>query len=61
VGVFLTIPEFALKAADVVALSLNPPDHAVVVGADEKPHIQVLEQVLERAQADLDQNRLPQI
>ena len=38
-----TDPEFAAKAADVVALYLNPPEHAVVICMDEKPNIQALE------------------
>jgi transposase len=47
-----TDPEFGPKAADVVALMLNPPENAVVLSVDEKPHIQALE----RAQGYL---RLP--
>jgi transposase len=38
-----TDPEFARKAADIVGLYLHPPEHAVVVCVDEKPHLQVLE------------------
>lgn len=38
-----TDPEFASKAADVVGLYLDPPDNAVVLCVDEKPHIQALE------------------
>jgi transposase len=38
-----TDPEFAAKAADLVGLYLNPPDNAVVLCVDEKPHIQALE------------------
>src|SRR6516164_4762771 len=38
-----TDPEFAAKAADVVGLYLNPPEHAVVLCVDEKPSIQALE------------------
>ena len=38
-----TDPQFAQKAADIVALYLNPPDNAVVLSVDEKPHIQALE------------------
>ena len=34
---------FAQKAADVVALYLQPPENAVVLSVDEKPHIQALE------------------
>jgi len=45
-------PEFAVKAADIVGLYLAPPENAVVIAVDEKPHIQALE----RAQGYL---RLP--
>ena len=38
-----TDPEFSRKAADVVALYLNPPENALVLCVDEKPHIQALE------------------
>jgi len=38
-----TDPEFARKAADVIGLYLDPPDNAVVMCVDEKPHIQALE------------------
>lgn len=38
-----TDPQFAAKAADVVGLYLHPPDNAVVLSVDEKPHIQALE------------------
>jgi transposase len=38
-----TDPEFARKAADIVALYLNPPQNAVVIAVDEKPCIQALE------------------
>jgi transposase len=38
-----TDPEFAAKAADIVGLYLNPPEHAVVLCMDEKPSIQALE------------------
>lgn len=47
-----TDPEFGPKAADVVGLYLNPPETALVLSVDEKPHIQALE----RAQGFL---RLP--
>jgi transposase len=36
-------PEFVTKAADVVGLYLAPPQNAVVLAVDEKPHIQALE------------------
>lgn len=38
-----TDPEFGPKAADVVGLYLNPPENALVLSVDEKPHIQALE------------------
>lgn len=38
-----TDPTFAQKAADIVGLYLNPPDHAIVLCVDEKPAIQALE------------------
>jgi len=38
-----TDPEFAQKAADIIALYLNPPENAVVISVDEKPAIQALE------------------
>jgi transposase len=46
-----TDPEFAAKAADIVGLYLNPPEHAVVLCVDEKPHIQALERLLAPLQA----------
>jgi transposase len=45
-------PEFAPKAAEIVALYLDQPENAVVLAVDEKPH----SQTLERAQGYL---RLP--
>lgn len=47
-----TDPEFVPKAADIIGLYLHPPDNAIVLAIDEKPHIQALE----RAQGYL---RLP--
>jgi len=47
-----TDPEFAPKAAEIVGLYLDPPENAIVLCVDEKPHIQALE----RAQGYL---RLP--
>jgi transposase len=38
-----TDPEFTAKAADIVGLYLDPPDHALVLAVDEKPAIQALE------------------
>jgi transposase len=42
-GCVSTDPCFAQKAADVVGLYLNPPEHALVLSVDEKPPIQALE------------------
>jgi transposase len=36
-------PDFAAKAAEIVGLYLDPPDGALVIAVDEKPHIQALE------------------
>lgn len=36
-------PDFVSKAADIVALYLNPPENALVLSVDEKPSIQALE------------------
>jgi transposase len=36
-------PEFAAKAAEIVGLYLDPPEGALVLAVDEKPHIQALE------------------
>lgn len=36
-------PAFAAKAADVAGLYLAPPEQAIVLSVDEKPHIQALE------------------
>jgi transposase len=38
-----TDPQFTQKAADIVALYLDPPENAVVISVDEKPAIQALE------------------
>jgi transposase len=38
-------PRFEEKAADVLGLYLNPPQHAVVFGADEKTAIQALDRL----------------
>ncbi len=45
-------PDFVAKAAEIVGLYLDPPQDAIVLAVDEKPHIQALE----RAQGYL---RLP--
>lgn len=36
-------PEFVAKAAEIVGLYLHPPEDAIVLAVDEKPHIQALE------------------
>lgn len=36
-------PEFAAKAAEIIGLYLDPPEGALVIAVDEKPHIQALE------------------
>ena len=38
-----TDPEFVAKAAEIVGLYLAPPENAIVLAVDEKPHIQALE------------------
>jgi transposase len=38
-----TDPEFAVKAAEVVGLYLNPPLNALVLSVDEKPSIQAIQ------------------
>ena len=38
-------PDFEQKAADVIGLYLNPPQHAVVFAADEKTAIQALDRL----------------
>src|ERR1700732_2673567 len=38
-----TDQQFAAKAADIIGLYLNPPEHALVLSVDEKPPIQALE------------------
>lgn len=38
-----TDPEFAAKAADIIAMYLSPPQNALVLSVDEKPSIQALE------------------
>lgn len=36
-------PEFVAKTAEIIGLYLDPPDGALVLAIDEKPHIQALE------------------
>ena len=40
-----TDPEFETKAADVIALYLEPPEHAIVLCVDEKTAIQALDRL----------------
>lgn len=47
-----TDPEFAVKAADVVGLYLNPPENALVLSVDEKPSIQAVERATGYVETD---------
>ena len=47
-----TDKEFAVKAADVVALYLNPPLNALVLSVDEKPSIQAIERAVGYVETD---------
>ena len=38
-----TDPQFAAKAADIVGLYIDPPENAIVMCVDGKPHIQAME------------------
>lgn len=38
-------PDFEKKAADIIGLYLNPPQHAAVFGVDEKTAIQALDRL----------------
>jgi hypothetical protein len=38
-------PDFETKAADVIGLYVNPPDHAAVFAVDEKTAIQALDRL----------------
>ena len=57
-------PDFVAKAAEIVGLYLDPPQDAIVLAVDEKPHIQALEraqgyrQVAQWASAQRSQSRL---
>ena len=39
-------PAFEAKAADIIGLYMNPPQHAVVLCVDEKSHVQALERTV---------------
>ncbi len=47
-----TDKEFAVKAADIVGLYLNPPANALVLSVDEKPSIQALERATGYVETD---------
>jgi hypothetical protein len=47
-----TDKQFAAKAADVIALYLNPPEKALVISVDEKPSIQALERATGYVETD---------
>jgi len=47
-----TDPEFSAKAADIIALYLNPPENALVLSVDEKPSIQALERATGYVETD---------
>jgi transposase len=47
-----TDKEFAAKAADIIALYLNPPEKALVISVDEKPSIQALERATGYVETD---------
>jgi transposase len=47
-----TDPQFAVKAADIVGLYLNPPENALVISIDEKPSIQALERTTGYVETD---------
>ena len=47
-----TDKQFAAKAADIIALYLNPPQKALVISVDEKPSIQALERTTGYVETD---------
>ena len=47
-----TDKQFAAKAADIIALYLNPPAKALVISVDEKPSIQALERATGYVETD---------
>lgn len=47
-----TDQEFAAKAADIVGLSLSPPENALVISVDEQPSIQALERATGSVETD---------
>jgi len=47
-----TDKQFAAKAADIIALYLNPPENALVISVDEKPSIQALERATGYVETD---------
>ena len=54
-------PDFEQKAADVIGLYLNPPQHAVVFAADEKTAIQALDRLDPGAAALARARRTPRL
>lgn len=55
-------PQFEQKAADVIGLYLNPPQHAVVFAAEEKTAIQALDRLdPSGAAAVAGERRMPRI
>ena len=52
-----TDKQFAAKAADIIALYLNPPEKALVISVDEKPSIQALERATGYVESDNGKNR----
>src|SRR5690606_17525580 len=47
-----TDKQLAAKAADIIALHLNPPEKALVISVDEKPSIQALERATGYVETD---------
>lgn len=47
-----TDKQFAAKAADIIALYLNPPEKALVISVDEKPSMQALERATGYVETD---------
>lgn len=54
-------PDFERKAADVIGLYLNPPQHAAVFAVDEKTGIQALDRLDPRPAAVARARRTPRL
>lgn len=54
-------PDFERKAADVIGLYLNPPQHAAVFAVDEKTAIQALDRLDPRPAAVARARRTPRL